>query len=580
MSFLKKIQPFSLVYPSIEKTHTQILLIDNSLKDSDIFMNSVNTDTFPILYSASSSKTELLSLLQPFTSIERIAIVFTSTLGNKKLFLDNKPFFTDGSATDENVDFLISVIKELNVKNLDFLACDTLTYDNWVNFYHKLSEETGVTVGASRDKTGNIRYGGDWVMESTNEDVEKIYFTTKIEYYTYLLDNLSWSTGLYGPLGLVIYDDSMYVTSYGVGIPDGTTISQISLADGSVTNPSWASGLSPAPFSMTVYGDSMYVTIYNEEYDNGKISKISLQDGSIENDSWASELNSPLYTVVYDEYMYITNYLDGTISQVDLSGNIVKNDWASGFNGPFGLLVYDGYMYVSSNGYEGEGTTISQISLQDGSMIKEDWASGLSSPMTFVIYESYMYVGNQNDGTISQINTVDGSIVKYDWASGFGLPVGLLVYGTDLYVSDLVNGTISQLSLLPKESESTEFSFNATIQTMNNNRLSSEKAMPLKDSTSSGDSNFSSARHQYIESSQVSAQKKWIGGNRDASDRIRNLRVNAIGVGSLNASKEPMSFTSSTSMNTVREAKKRVRNGGATVPAKVTHKYANSLVFY
>ena len=127
------------------------------------------------------------------------------------------------------------------------------------------------------------------------------------------------------------------------------------------------------------------------------------------------------------------------------------------------------------------------------------------------------------------------------------------------------------------------FRFKFALQNINNNRLSSEKAMPLKDSTSTGDSDFSNARHEYIESLNtipVSNQKKWIGGNRDASDRIRNLRTNAIGLGTLNASKSAFSFTSSSSTNTIREAKKRVRSGGASVPAKVTHKYENAPVFY
>jgi hypothetical protein len=127
------------------------------------------------------------------------------------------------------------------------------------------------------------------------------------------------------------------------------------------------------------------------------------------------------------------------------------------------------------------------------------------------------------------------------------------------------------------------FRFKFALQNINNNRLSFQKAMPLKDSTSTGDSDFSMPRHQYIESLNtvpVSNQKKWIGGNRDASDRIRNLRTNAIGLGSLNANKVPSSFTSSSSTNTIREAKKRVRSGGASVPAKVIHKYENAPVFY
>ena len=43
-------------------------------------------------------------------------------------------------------------------------------------------------VGASDDKTGNVKYGGDWIMESTMEDIQNVYFVENIQYYQYLLD--------------------------------------------------------------------------------------------------------------------------------------------------------------------------------------------------------------------------------------------------------------------------------------------------------------------------------------------------------------------------------------------------------
>lgn len=126
------------------------------------------------------------------------------------------------------------------------------------------------------------------------------------------------------------------------------------------------------------------------------------------------------------------------------------------------------------------------------------------------------------------------------------------------------------------------FRFKFALQNTNNNFLSSQKAMPLKDSTSTGDSDFSIPRHQYIEtvSSIKASEKKWMGGNRDASQIIQNRRVNSVGLGSLNATKVPSSFTSSLPTNTVRQALKRVRNSGSSVPAKVTHKYMDAPVFY
>ena len=58
-----------------------------------------------------------------------------------------------------------------------------------MNYYTILTKETGVIVGASNYKTGNIKYGGDWVMENTSQNIELTYFTKSIEYYRYLLDS-------------------------------------------------------------------------------------------------------------------------------------------------------------------------------------------------------------------------------------------------------------------------------------------------------------------------------------------------------------------------------------------------------
>jgi hypothetical protein len=109
---------------------------------------------------------------------------------------------SETSPYSENLQFLIDAIKEFNLKNIDFLACNTLNYSNWKNNYEILTKETGVTVGASDDPTGNIKYGGDWIMENTNEDIENIYFKSNIQYYKYLFPAVTIS-GLSINLNLV-----------------------------------------------------------------------------------------------------------------------------------------------------------------------------------------------------------------------------------------------------------------------------------------------------------------------------------------------------------------------------------------
>lgn len=107
----------------------------------------------------------------------------------------------------------------------------------------------------------------------------------------------------------------------------------------------------------------------------------------------------------------------------------------------------------------------------------------------------------------------------------------------------------------------------------NNGVLTGMKAMPQKDLTSDGESTFEIGRQVYMRTlpnaiqPHLSQTKKWYG-NRDASQIVANRRNTQIGLGSLNASGKPMSFTSIKDVNTVNDALARVRGGGAVAPPK------------
>ena len=108
-------------------------------------------------------------------------------------------------------------------------------------------------------------------------------------------------------------------------------------------------------------------------------------------------------------------------------------------------------------------------------------------------------------------------------------------------------------------------------QNLNNSMLNNAIAMPMKDSTSDGTSTFSMGRLNYVSSFTAQSpaqnpQKKWIGGNRDASQTVVKRRVNAIGLGSM--ANTTNSFVSNYSKNTVNDALRRVRGGGAVAPPK------------
>jgi hypothetical protein len=109
------------------------------------------------------------------------------------------------------------------------------------------------------------------------------------------------------------------------------------------------------------------------------------------------------------------------------------------------------------------------------------------------------------------------------------------------------------------------------LQGINNGTLTGKKAMPQKDLTSDGESSFEMGRHTYVKTlpkpGELSKHKKCYG-NHDASQITANRRNTQIGLGSLNASGKPMSFTTFKDVNVVNDALARVRGGGAVAPAK------------
>ena len=148
-----------------------LLLVDYTVPDYEVFVSSVNSNTMPIVYFPDTTRQELLASLSG--TIERIAVV-----SHTNTFIEKESLFSVS-----NIELFKTIIEKHQVKHIDYLACNTLQNTEWINYFGKLP----CVIGASNDLTGNLKYGGDWIMESTAEDIEAVYFTKSIEYYKYLL---------------------------------------------------------------------------------------------------------------------------------------------------------------------------------------------------------------------------------------------------------------------------------------------------------------------------------------------------------------------------------------------------------
>jgi len=137
---------------------------------------------------------------------------------------------------------------------------------------------------------------------------------------------------------------------------------------------------------------------------------------------------------------------------------------------------------------------------------------------------------------------------------------------------------------------------------INNGVLSSTHAMPLKNLTSDNTQSFTNNRqlfqkayqppadysirqttrsffqrstgalpHGYVVDGPKSVfQKKWIGGNRDASQTTMRRRMNTTGASMTTSG--PQSFKNPNDNNPRIEALARARGGGSSVPPKVSQK--------
>ena len=493
--------PQPLIYPKFSPNYVNVLFIDSQVINYQQVVDSTNDSTFPVVYSIYSQKTDVLELLQTHftTTIQRIGMFFTSSQADPKFFLDYQPLFLENETSpySENVQFILDILSQYQVQNIDYLACDTLNYANWNYYYDLLKLNTTAIIGASSDKTGNIYAGGDWVLENTNEDIEMIYFTSNIQYYQYLLDSSSWATstqGLNGPVGVVVDPTNTYLYVFNVGsvvvgrilisnptsftspwvnvaasitsiVIDSTNTFMYGLSDAlykiPIANPAGFSVMksSYTQASATLAIDPTNTYLYHTNIYTNAIFRISTTNPSGDfNATWATLPYSGSYGIVVDStntYLYASNVTGGTnglgsITRILISNPATKvNIWASSTqaNSPVRMMIdsQNTYLYVVTS-----GNKISQISIAnpttDYNTTFATSANGLFSPQQIARdpTNTYMYIANYNGGgnstgTISQISFANPSysLNNPTWATstqGLYNPAGLVIDPSNTYL--------------------------------------------------------------------------------------------------------------------------------------------------
>ena len=456
-----------LVYPAIpigdKSLFTSILLIDSNVKDYKVFVDSVNSSTFPVVYSILSSPSDLLSLFANFTNLNRVGIVFTmsqNSNGNNTSFIGRKPFFPSDIVKpyEDNILYIINIINSFNIKNIDYLACNTLNYPSWVNYYKILSDETGVIVGASSDKTGNIKYGGDWIMESDGVNIEGIYFTNSIQYYKYLLDTTTTITntngwvGSYGPntagrfLG-VTYGNGKYVA---VGADDTTgNYSIYTSTDGTTWSTTSVGPTTAGGFLGVTYGNGKYIAVGAVGSDDTNYSIYTSTDGT----TWSTTSVGPTTAGVFlgvtygnGKYVAVGSTNNITFGNYSIYTSTDGTTWSTTSVGPNTPGAFLGVTYGNGK-YVAVGST-NNITFGNYSIYTSTdgttWSTtsvGPNTPGAFfgVTYGNgkYVTVGstiNDDTGNYSIYTSTDGTIWSTTGPNTAGYFSGV-TYGNDKYVA-------------------------------------------------------------------------------------------------------------------------------------------------
>lgn len=180
-----------------------LLLIDYDIPGLDIFIKSCNSSTKCIVYDSKKVTFPMLDKKIASLNVTRynnLGFVFINNYNVDMLFIDNKPFINyneTGIIDNTTTSFIKYLVKKYFVKTIDFLACDLLENSIWKLYFDFINRQNNVKVRASNDRTGNLSSGGDWILESTGENVEKLYFNSNIQFWNYLLDTGSMSQSTY-----------------------------------------------------------------------------------------------------------------------------------------------------------------------------------------------------------------------------------------------------------------------------------------------------------------------------------------------------------------------------------------------
>jgi len=172
---------------------TILVFLSKNISNYQQICHSFNNNVVHFDYSSNDDLGELEIQINNLsnTSFDNLCFIFSEEKGDILFVsMDNFVFkHNDEVHFNQTNKFIKRLVEKFSIKNIDFLACNLLNKSDWQQYFQFLITNLNVSVRASDDNTGNLKNGGDWILETTNEDIKDLYFNENIEEWNGVLDH-------------------------------------------------------------------------------------------------------------------------------------------------------------------------------------------------------------------------------------------------------------------------------------------------------------------------------------------------------------------------------------------------------
>jgi hypothetical protein len=388
-----------------------------------------NPETFVIVYDHSADRETLLSVLDSrFHHIQRFAFAFHYT-ESRSLLLNNAPWFTDDdflptNTPSPNAQLILDIIARFSVSQLDVLACNTLNDTAWKRYYDTVYAKTGIVIGASDNNTGNLKYGGDWILESTHTDVQTIYFTEAIANYSTLLATYTSGGLTYTYSGTTAYISASSGITGALVIPSTVLISSTTYTVNAIGTSTDSTGVFQAntnitsvviPGTVLSIGKSAFFNCSNLTSITLNSGLTTIYDSAFLNCSLLSKVVIPSTVSAINPYAFASNYSMNTISILG-SPTIANYAFQNNYLSRISII---GAAVLAANAFISNANPL-VIYLNSGVSMTNDPFAGCTSVSTLYTNNTSLSLTNSTvlSGKTKTLMYFDANYVSYLISSG------------------------------------------------------------------------------------------------------------------------------------------------------------------